>query len=175
MTNKFVYFITGACGVGKTTLVDMLEKKYTARDDIAFLKFDSIGVPSVEEQMRNYSSPSEWQRAATKIWVSKILHEVEKPTVVFEGQVNFDFIYAAFRDESFSDFVTILIDCDEEEMERRLTEERNQVELVNENMRNWRKLRQQAENLGAPIINTTRKSKESVVEEFVKISNNLKF
>ena len=170
MANKFVYFLTGASGVGKTTLVDLLEQKYKAREDIAFLRFDSIGVPSVEEQIRNYSSPSEWQRATTKIWISKILHEVEKPIVIFEGQVNFDFIYEAFRAEKFSDFSAILIDCDEEEMERRLKDERNQAELANQNMRNWRKyLRQQAENLGVPIINTTRKNKESVFEEFVKI------
>lgn len=168
--NKFVYFITGASGVGKTTLLDLLEKKYTARDDIAFLKFDSIGVPSVEEQIRKYLSPPEWQRATTKLWVSKMLYEIKERIVIFEGQVNFDFIHKAFHAEGFSNFVAILVDCDEEEMEKRLSEERNQIELVNQDMRNWRKyLRKQAENLGAPIINTTRKSKESTVEEFTKI------
>ena len=130
ITKKFVYFITGASGVGKTTLVDLLEKKYKTRGDIAFLKFDTTGVPSVAEQIRRYSSPSEWQRATTKVWISKILHEIKKTIVLFEGQVNFDFIYEAFAAQQFSDFVVILIDCDEEEMERRLKQERNQGELV---------------------------------------------
>jgi thymidylate kinase len=168
--NKFVYFITGASGVGKTTLLELLEEKYKEREDIAFLKFDSIGVPSVEEQIRQYSSPPEWQRATTKLWISKILHETEKPIVIFEGQVNLDFIYQTFREEGFSNFVVILIDCAEEEMERRLKEERKQVELVNQHMRNWRKfLRQQAENLHAQIIDTTHKTRESTVEAFTKI------
>lgn len=169
-TNKFVYFITGASGVGKTTLVDLLEKRYESRNDVAFLKFDSIGIPSEEEQIRKYSSTWEWQRATTKIWVSKMLHETRKPTVIFEGQVSLDFIYEAFRAESFADFVVVLIDCDEEEMERRLREERKQVELIHQNMRTWRKyLRQQAENLGVTRIDTTHKSKESVVQEFIEI------
>ena len=169
-SKKFVYFLTGASGVGKTTLVDLLKEKYKNRNDIVILAFDSIGIPSVADQISQYGSGREWQRAATKKWTSKILHEVSERIVIFEGQVNFDFILEAFRDEHFSQYVVILIDCDETEMERRLKEERNQPELINDKMRNWRNyLRKQAQELDAPIINTAYKTKEEVVTEFDKL------
>ena len=51
MREKFVCFITGASGVGKSTLAGHLSEKYGAKPDIAILGFDSIGVPSPEEMV----------------------------------------------------------------------------------------------------------------------------
>lgn len=170
MNDTFIYFITGASGVGKTTLITLLEKKYVKHHDITFLKFDSIGVPPVEEQLRAYASPQVWQRAMTRQWVSTMLHEPKESTVVFECHVNLDFIQEAFRLEKFSDFLIILIDCDEDEMERRLKSERKQPVLGNQQMRNWRKyLRQQAEMLPAPIVNTSHRTEERAVAELDRI------
>ncbi len=41
MTKKYIYFITSTSGVGKTTLIEELKKKY-ADKTWAFLHFDSI-------------------------------------------------------------------------------------------------------------------------------------
>ena len=59
-----IYFITGASGVGKTTLIEQLDKKYNNKR-WSFLHFDSIGVPSVEDMIKEYGSPSGWQEAIT--------------------------------------------------------------------------------------------------------------
>ena len=167
---KFVCFVTGASGVGKSTLAVHLKSKYGDRKDIAILGFDTIGVPSNEEMIEAYGSPSEWQRAATKQWVAKIINEVEEPIVILEGQVNFDFIYEAFDHHKFKNFKAILIDCDEGEMVRRLEQDRDQPELANEDMKNWRvHLRKQAEERHAPVINTAGLSGEEVLQKLEEV------
>lgn len=148
----------------------MLRFKYGARPDISILGFDTIGVPSVEEMTKVYGSPSEWQRAATRQWVSKLLYEVREPVVILEGQVNLDFIYEAFAYYQFKNFKVVLIDCSEEEMIRRLEHDRGQPELANEKMRKWRIfLRKQADERKAPVIDTGILSREAVMRELEKI------
>lgn len=170
---KFVFFITGASGVGKSTLANHLKSIYANRPDIAIFGFDSIGVPCVEEMSKAYGSPSEWQRAATKQWIAKILYEVSEPVVILEGQVNLDFIYEAFEHYNFVQFKVILIDCSVEEMIRRLIHDRVQPELANENMRTWRIfLRKQSEERRVPVIDTGSMSIEAAVQELQKIVEN---
>lgn len=164
--NKKILFITGASGVGKSTLATHLKSKYADRPDVAIFRFDSIGVPSVEQMTEMHGSPTEWQRQTTKEWVTKLLHDIDRPIIVLEGQVNLDFIYEAFDAHHFKHFSIVLIDCNENEMFRRLKFERNQPELANDNMRNWRAyLRKQAENYNVPIINTD----ELSIERSIKI------
>jgi len=62
-----IHFITGASGVGKTTLVANLKNKY-ADTSWDFFHFDSIGVPSLEVMEKQYGSGSEWQKAMTYTW-----------------------------------------------------------------------------------------------------------
>lgn len=165
-TDKKIIFITGASGVGKSTLTNFLKSKYKDRPDVAIFGFDSIGVPSVEDMIKMYGSPTEWQRATTKKWVTKLIHEIDRPLIILEGQVNLDFIYEAFRDHQFDNFKIILVDCSDEEMLRRLRFERNQPALANDNMVNWRGyLRKQAENNGVPIINTDKMAIEDGVKK----------
>ena len=167
---KFVCFLTGASGVGKSTLAGHLKSKYGERNDIAISGFDTIGVPSTEEMIKVHGSPSAWQRAATKQWVTKILDDIEEPTVILEGQVSFDFIHEAFDHHKFKNFKAILIDCDEAEMMRRLEKERGQPELANDDMKNWRAhLRKQAETHKAPVINTAGMSGEEVMQKLEEI------
>ena len=169
-SKKFVCFVTGASGVGKSTLSNNLKSKYGKQDNIIILGFDTIDVLSTEEMTKVYGSPAEWQRATTKQWVAKILNEIEASIVILEGQVSFDFIHEAFDYHKFKNFKIILIDCDEEEMLRRLTQERKQPELASDEMKNWRaNLRQQAKNYNAPVINTTGLTAEEVMQELEKI------
>ena len=167
---KSVYFITGASGVGKTTLIASLKKKYAHKDWI-FLHFDSIGVPSAEEMVEQFGSGSNWQKAMTFQWIDKILTEYRGCEYVFlEGQVNLEFIKEGFKKHGFEGYHIILIDCDEATMEHRLTNERNQPELFHQDMKNWLKfLRNQANELNVPIINTSKLSTQEGINEFEQL------
>jgi len=166
---KTIYFITGASGVGKTTLVEQLKEKY--KDFLwDFLHFDSVGVPSTEEMIEQFGSPQAWQEANTKKWIRKIVGDDEHEKIFIEGQADLNFIYNGFKDSGFTDFKVILLDTDKEEMTYRLTHLRNQPELLNEDMYNWLKyLRKQAVNFEIPIINTAKLTKRKVLSEFEKI------
>ena len=100
--NKFIVFITGASGVGKTTLVKKLKEKYFYNKIWEFLEFDSIGVPSKEEMVLGYGSGENWQREKTFEWIQKMVCDFpDKKLIIFEGQVNLQFIKKVSRDKIF--------------------------------------------------------------------------
>lgn len=166
---KHVYFITGASGVGKTTLVEALKKKYASKN-WAFLHFDSVGVPSLETMEKEYGSGTAWQEATTYQWIDTLLNTYPTENICFEGQTHISFIQKGFAKHNFTHYTIILIDCDMEEMERRLIEDRNQSELVTEDMRHWLKfLREQAREMGIPSINTHMRSQNEVLSDFKKL------
>lgn len=173
MKTKMIYFLTGASGVGKTTLVDNLKEKYAEDDAWVFLHFDAIWVPSGEEMIEKYGSWENWQGETTHIWIKKMLSEYnDDVNIIFEGQVNLEFIQEGFRKENFSNYKIVLIHCDSEVMRKRLVELRNQPDLFNQDMINWLNfLHKQAINLNAKIIDTSHKSKWEVVDLFEKIKH----
>ena len=168
---KEIIFITGASGVGKTSLVLALKKKYENKKNWEFLHFDSIGVPSSEEMIIKFGSIENWQKEKTNEWIKKIINEYQdKEIIIIEGQVNLEFIRNAFFQNNFSKYEIVLIDCKEEIMTKRLVDFRKQPYLLNEDMKNWLKyLRDQANNLGVKIIDSSNKTKNEVVESFEKI------
>jgi shikimate kinase len=94
----------------------------------------------------------------------------DKEVIIFEGQVNLEFVKSGFLENNFSNYEIILIDCNEEVMAKRLSEDRKQPELVNENMKNWlRFLRKQAKEVNAQIIDTSNKTKSKVLSSFESI------
>ncbi len=171
MIDKTIFFITGASGAGKTTLVSELKNKYKNKKDWTFLHFDFIGVPTPEEMIKRYGSRENWQKEIACQWIKKMLTEYkDKEVIIFEGQVNLHFITDGFSKNNFSNYEIILMDCNEEIMSKRLTEYRNQPELLNQDMKNWLNLlRKQAKELNANIINTSNKSKPEVLKPFEEI------
>ncbi|WP_276371695.1 AAA family ATPase [Chryseolinea sp. H1M3-3] len=163
---KMVYFITGASGVGKTTLVTQLEEKYSNRP-WSFLHFDTIGVPSLEEMREKFSSPVRWQEIKTHEWIDRIMHEYTDEKIFLEGQVNLEFIRSGFAKHHFDNYTIILIHCSEDEMRYRLTHGREQPELFNKHMINWLKfLRDQAKDFKAVVIDSSTLSKGEVLQKF---------
>ena len=163
---KLVYFITGASGVGKTTLLDNLQQKYDGMP-WAFIHFDSIGVPPVSEMESEFGSGAEWQKASAFKWIEKIVNEYENEIVFIEGQVNLEFIRNGFEKQNFTRYKIILIHCDEDELSHRLNYQRRQPELFNKHMRNWlRFLKDQAERTAVPIIDTSNSSEQEVLSRF---------
>lgn len=164
-----IYFITGASGVGKSTLLDKLEQKYKSKP-WAFHHFDSIGVPSVDEMNKQYGSPSAWQEAKTYEWINQLTKEDGYEKIFLEGQVNLQFIHNGFQNIGFTNYKIILIDCTKEQMTHRLMHEREQLDLATENMNNWLKfLKEQARELNTPIIDSNKLSVEQTLMEFEKI------
>lgn len=167
---KYVFFITGASGTGKTSLVEEIKSKYSHKN-WAFLHFDSTGVPTLKEMIKESGSVENWQRDQTFKWIKKMLSEYkEKEVIIFEGQSSPKFIKEGFSQNNFSNYKIILVDCNKAVMTKRLTEDRKQPELLTEAMKNWLKhLRRQAKESGAKIINTSNKTKAEVLQAFEKI------
>lgn len=167
VNQKLIYFITGASGVGKTTLVSQLETKYQNKP-WTFLHFDKIGVPTVEEMVRDFGSGAKWQEAKAYEWIKKLI-QTDREKVFFEGQVNLQFIRNGFSRHRFTSYKTVLLDCSEEVMRKRLVMDRSQPELFTREMLNWLKfLRDQAREFNATIIDTSNLSKEELLRKFEK-------
>ena len=165
VNQKIIYFITGASGVGKTTLVSQLEIKYQNKP-WTFLHFDRIGVPSVEEMIRDFGSGAKWQEAKTYEWIEGLI-QANGEKIFFEGQVNLQFIRSGFSRHGFTSYRIILIDCNEKVMRKRLVNDRNQPELFTPEMLNWLKfLRNQASEFNATIIDSSNLSKEGLLQKF---------
>jgi dephospho-CoA kinase len=173
---KKIFFITGASGVGKTTLVKKLKDKYSSYDNWEFLHFDSVGIPKREEMIEKFGSGENWQKETAYEWIKKIITEYnDKDVIIFEGQVNLKFIIDGFTKNSFSNYEIVLIDCNEEVMFSRLIHERKKPELANNDMKNWLGfLRKQAHDFNIRIIDTSDISTEEFVVLFEKILENKK-
>lgn len=166
---KFIYFITGASGVGKTTLINNLKNRNKSNSWL-FYHFDSIGVPSMEIMIEEYGSPSKWQEAKTNEWIEKLVDINHTSVIIFEGQVNLEFIKQGFAKYNFKNFKIILIDCSSEVLADRLINKRKEPHLVNDNMYNWLNyLRNQAVSMGATIIDTTTLNDNEVLKKMEEI------
>lgn len=174
MKNSLIIFITGASGAGKTTLLNALKEQHDFKEAI-FLSFDSIGVPSEDEMIRQYGSPSEWQKAMTHVWAEKINSEYkDKKLVILEGQVNLDFIAEAFNKFDHHQIKIILIHCSDMVRHKRLHSDRNQPELVNETMDSWSAyLKNQAVEKEAIIFDTTSMDVNKMIADFKQYLMNL--
>ncbi|MBA3662300.1 MAG: AAA family ATPase [Gammaproteobacteria bacterium] len=176
---SYILFFTGASGAGKTSLLWALKKKIK-KPNVSFIHFDSIDIPNTEDMVREFGSPSAWQEAKTHEWVDHlILNFKEKDMIFFEGQVNIDYIEAAFKQKNWHAYDVILVHCQNEERHNRLALSRDQPDLVNSEMDNWSSyLEAQAKQKKVLILDTTKMTdKEScawVEEHLANIHCNYK-
>jgi predicted kinase len=149
--------MTGASGSGKTAIAKTIEGSHPS---ITVLRFDTIGVPSAEV-MATFGSGhmpgGAWQRAMTFKWLERIAPMLEEgKTVLFEGQMRIAFIREALTAFRIENTRVVCVECDESTRTRRLTYDRQQPELANENMTGWsRYLHQEALDAGYEILDTT--------------------
>jgi hypothetical protein len=151
---RFVILI-GASGSGKTAIASAIEQRHG--DEVRVFYFDRIGVPSVERMIAEYGSGEAWQRAKTLEWMAKLAPLCGSgPGLLFEGQTRLSFLAEAAEAAGIAAYSPILVDCDDETRVRRLSLDRQQVELVNENMMNWANhLRRDAKKRGCDILDTS--------------------
>lgn len=132
-----LFFITGASGSGKTTVL----KAFAKRNNVEYkiLYFDSIGVPTNNEMIARYGSTDNWQKAMTENWVAKIKSDsTAEEKIILDGQMKLSFIVDACDKYDITNYRIILFDCNDKVRSARLVG-RGQPELANEQMMNWAK------------------------------------
>ena len=153
MTEKALYFITGASASGKTVL---LKEVIKSRSDLKTWFFDSIGVPGLEEMKACFGGPEKWQVHAAREWIRKLGESEDEGFVILEGQVRPSVVLEAAQAEGFTELHITLITCSHVERKRRLHEERAQPELDHLDMYAWAAyLQGQADALKLEVIDTT--------------------
>ena len=158
--NGSVVVLTGASGVGKTTIAMQVERLHP---EIAVFRFDTIGVPSAEVMATfgtGHQPGGAWQRAMTLQWFERIapVAETGKP-VLFEGQMRIAFVREALTLYSLERARVLLVECDDATRDARLIHERLQPELANENMRGWSEyLHGEAVEAGFEVLDTGRRA-----------------
>ena len=153
-------FAVGASGVGKTAAVQALSNRQLP--GLTCYHFDSVGVPSAEDMVRNFGSPERWQEVTTHDWIARV-NKAPGDLVVLEGQTRPSFIRSA---SSASAIRIVLLDCERSVRSHRLREARQQPHLDTADMHSWAAyLRGQADALGLPIIDTTSLSPDEVADQ----------
>jgi shikimate kinase len=158
----FVILI-GASGSGKTTIAQTIERRYG--DAVDVFSFDQIGVPSVERMVAEHGSGEGWQRAKTIEWMARLapLSHSGRP-LLFEGQTRLSFLAEGARAAGDPAYRPILVDCDDITRAARLTLERKQPDLANQEMTDWaRYLRHEAMRCGCEILDTSVRSLDDCV------------
>jgi len=157
-------FIIGASGVGKTRAVQAIEVRQLAGVRCYF--FDSLGVPSHDEMIREWGSGEGWQEAMTRRWIERLAGNADRCQVaVLEGQTRPSFIQPYLAPAGISHARIVLLDCTGPVRSQRLGQLRGQPELANERMEAWAAyLRGQADALGLRVLDTSAMSVEHVAD-----------
>jgi energy-coupling factor transporter ATP-binding protein EcfA2 len=160
-----ILVVTGASGVGKTTLVHALQARAIA--GVRCYHFDSVGIPSTAQMMAVYGSPQAWQVATTHQWIARLAANPDQCTIaVLEGQVRPSLIYQAFAEQDVRHGRVLLLECESGLRDTRLRELRRQPEAANASMTAWAAyLRGQADALGLPVLDTGACSLEQATEQ----------
>lgn len=150
-----IVVVTGASGVGKTTLVHALDDQHLP--GVRCYYFDSVGVPEPAEMRATFGSGEAWQAATTERWIAHLVGNPDEAQVmVLEGQIRPSEIAAAFNRHGVTRGRIVLIDCSHEVREARLVGERGQPDLASPRMAQWAAyLRGQADALGLAIVDTS--------------------
>ena len=166
----FLLFVSGSSAAGKTTVLQYVKENLSERR-VSILHFDSMGIPSREDMIKQAGSLERWQEMATHSWIERIQKEFKvEDIVILEGQANPDFVTAGCDRHGLKRLTLVLLDCDWETRSARLIHERNQPELANPEMKNWSDfLRNQALQKGVRIVDTTRRSVKAVAEELIAL------
>jgi hypothetical protein len=128
--------------------------------------FDSIGVPTPEEMVRDHGGGEQWQSWATQAWLERLDRlAAEVEVAVLDAQTRPSFVFAAARATTHRRTQVILLDCDADVRSERLRGPRNQPDLANARMNACAAyLRGQADALRLPVIDTTSLTVDEVAD-----------
>ena len=163
-----LFFLIGASGSGKTTAAKILENKRIPNLQVCY--FDSIGVPSSQQMIKEHGSVDEWQLAKTIEWTKKIKDNyLQTNSVVLDGQTRPIFIEEACKKGKVDSYEIILFDCKDEIRNQRIIA-RGNPELANDTMTSWANyLRKECIERGLKVIDTSKISIEQSVSRLLAI------
>jgi hypothetical protein len=146
--------VTGASGVGKTTLVDAVDAARLG--GVACYHCDALGVPGPEETARRFGGGPQWREWAMREWAARLARNEDRAAVaVLDAQVPPTLAGAALRAAGVRRVRVVLVDCGHAARNARLRGPRGQPELACAEMDCWAAyLRGQADALGLPVIDT---------------------
>jgi adenylate kinase family enzyme len=159
-----ILFLSGASGVGKTTLAKQVYEG-CSQGSLGWLHPDGFGVPSVARMIQEAGSLEKYQERSTYRWVEySLVNYPAQSVVAIDSQSNLEFICDAFKHYQVQRGQIVLVHCNQEQREQRLTQERQQPELASREMQKWANfLYHQALRLGIPILNTSTTSLQSSI------------
>jgi adenylate kinase family enzyme len=153
-----IFFMSGASGVGKTTLAKQIyERSLSLKDGLVWLHPDGFGVPTVARMIQKAGSLERYQEKSTYYWIEHSLSAYsDKSVVVIDSQSNLQFVCNAFKHYQVRQSKVMLIHCNQEQREQRLSQERQQPELATHEMQKWADfLYKQALSLGVSVLDTS--------------------
>jgi dephospho-CoA kinase len=145
-----IILITGASGSGKSFISKYLAEKYKV------FYFDDIGVPSVDEMVREYGGAEKWQKSMVYKWLEKLLNLQDYQILILEGSFNPEFAVSLFQECNFKNYKVICFHANKVIREKRLIHNRKQPELATQDMENFANiLKEKTLNCGGVIIDTS--------------------
>lgn len=154
MQNPFV-ILTGASGVGKTTIAEAIEK---LDPGISVYQGDKVGPPPAEilSDFGPATGPGgAAQRGFALYWIGQISKHSSARPVLLDTQCRIAFLQEALSLHRISWARIVLVECNDSVRDARLVDDRRQPELANEDMANWsRYLHQEAVDAGIEILDT---------------------
>ncbi len=165
----YLILVTGASGTGKTTIIKAIEKELHS-DMVAFNYFDDIGVPSFDTMVANFGSPQRWQEVTTHAWMGKLATITDKKLIILEGSFNPEFAVAKLPKPALENCLVICIHTDRVQREARLRHNRNQPELISEDMENFaRVLKERTLALGGMIVEQDENHQSQTAQEIIDL------
>ena len=156
-----ILVVVGASGAGKSTLVGQLATM--ALHGVGCYHFDNIGIPAADDP--RFANGEAFQTWALDQWIARLTQNENRVRVaVLDASVRPSAVRAAFARHGVARGEVVLVDCDYTERNARLRGPRGQPELATAQMDCWAAyLRGQADALGLPVLDTTRKSPDESV------------
>ena len=150
-----ILVVTGASGAGKTATVRALAARNIP--GVQCFYFDSIGVPTAEDMVRDYGGGEQWQAAATQEWLVRLgALPADVQLAILDGQTRPSVVLASAARAAPRAVHVTLLDCSSEVRRARLEGPRQQPELAGSRMDSWAAyLRGQADALNLTVLDTS--------------------
>ncbi len=166
----YLVLLIGTSGSGKTTILKAIAKELST-DAVSINYFDDIGVPSFEEMVANYGSPEKWQEVTTHLWIEKLANIADKKLIFLEGSFNPEFAVSHLQKLGMHKYLIICVHAERAVREKRLSQQRNQPELITQDMENFAQvLKAETLVLGGIVLESTDNNLSNVVQEIMGLT-----
>jgi dephospho-CoA kinase len=149
------YFITGAEGTGKTSIIPYLKEKLL---DLDIHDFDEVGVP--------LNPPLKWRLDTTLYWIKKAIQNQKKEISTCIIGLSFPKEINEFKEsKKINKIDFLLLDVNIKERERRLKKRKSSKEVIKD-LEQLKELKKQFKN--KKVINTSKLSIEETAKKIIK-------